>query len=252
MALLKEICDYADELLDVPGIPDFCPNGLQIEGRKEVKTLVSAVSASLETIEAAVEDPEVDALLVHHGFFWKGEDARIVGTKRKKIQQLLEKEVSLIVYHLPLDVHPELGNNGRAAEEMGWTNRQTLGRYNGIPMGVQGEFDECSIAEFVQKVGDYYGSHVHTALGGPSRVSSAGLISGGAHRSITDAVKAGVDCFITGSFDEPIWHIAKEEGIHFLAVGHSNSEKVGPRTLGEHLARKFQLNHRFLDLPNPF
>ncbi len=251
MLALKDLIAYLNEELRTADFDDYCPNGLQVEGRGEVKKLVTAVSASLETIEAAA-DSGADALLVHHGMFWKGDSFVVSGTKRKKIQKLLDHGISLFAYHLPLDAHEKFGNNWKAAKDLGWSKLKNFGDFNGTTIGVQGHFKECSIEDFCSLVQNYYGHHAHTALGGKDSVASAALISGGAHHEITQALDAGVDCFITGSYDEPIWHIAHEEGINFLALGHSATERVGPQALGQHLADKFKLDYDFLDMENPF
>lgn len=251
MITLQELIDHLDALLEPSQFDDFCPNGLQIEGKREVTTLGVAVSASLATIQAAVE-ARVDALVVHHGIFWKNLSPCIVGVNRQKIELLLASGISLLAYHLPLDTHQEVGNNWRAARDLQWDSLAPFGKASGRPLGVQGRFTTRSIETLIQELEEYYGHPAHTALGGPSQVSSAAIVSGGANRMLADAVAAGVDCFVTGSFDEPQWHIAHEEGIHFIALGHSATERIGPRALGDHLAESFNLTARFLDLANPF
>jgi dinuclear metal center YbgI/SA1388 family protein len=245
-------CQYLRDFLQVKLFTnDFCPNGLQVEGKEEISTFVTAVSASLSTIEAAV-DAGADALVVHHGLFWKGDDPSIRGSKKRKLQLLLDHEISLYGFHLPLDAHPEVGNNWKAARDLGWANLSPFGEANGTMIGVKGYFPEVSIQNFVSHLEGYYEHNAHVALGGKNTIRSAALISGGGHKSILQAVKEGVDCFITGSFDEPIWHIAHEEGIHFIALGHAATEKIGPQALGDHLGHRFGIPHTFLDLPNPF
>lgn len=245
MITLQELCQYLHTYLDVDEFEDYCPNGLQVEGGENVKYLGVAVSASLSTLEKGAE-LGVDALLVHHGLFWHRDPLPIIGVKKEKIALLLRENISLLGYHLPLDAHPVVGNNFGAAIDLGWSNLQSVG------IGVKGEFPPLSAQEFNQKLEQYYNHPSNAVYGGVETVSSALLISGGAHREIGKAVEEGVDCFITGSFDEPIFHIAHEEGVNFFPMGHSNTETIGVQLLGKHLADKFSLKYVFIDVPNPF
>lgn len=253
MHTLKDIVDYLNELLDPNCMQDFGPNGLQVEGTKNnITKICTAVSASLETINSAI-DQKAQVLLVHHGIFWNKDSYVITGVKKEKIKLLLDNGISLLAYHLPLDCNPQFGNNFKAAKDLGWKNLKGFGQLvSDHRVGVQGKFDKISIEEFKLKLEKYYNHEAHSALGGKTHVESAALISGGAHREIHEAIKAEVDCFITGSFDEPIWHIANEEKINFFAMGHSNSEEIGPKAIGKHLSEKFKIEHKFLNLPNPF
>ncbi len=244
--LRKELSDWIDTYLNVDLFEDYCPNGLQVEGKSQVKKAATAVSANIQTIEAAVKEG-VDALIVHHGLFWKGDTYPIVGAKKRKLQLLMEKGISLLAYHLPLDAHQVVGNNWKAASDMEWENLEPFG---GI--GVKGEFPEQPIKTFFEKLETYYGHKAARALGGEKSVSSAALISGGAYREISRAAKEGVDCFITGNFDEPAWGWAFEEKIHFLALGHSATEKVGPKALAHYLQKEMGLETHFIDVENPF
>lgn len=245
------LCAYLENYLQVSSISDFCPNGLQVEGKGRINQLATAVSASLATIEMAVERG-AQALLVHHGIFWNRDPYPIIGIKKKKIELLIQHGIALLAYHLPLDAHQELGNNWKAAKDLGWVDLEPFGMYNKMPLGVKGKFPEKTREHFSGEVEAYYQHPVSLAPGGKKLVSSAALISGGAHKEITQAIDAGVDCYVTGSFDEPIWNIALEEQINFLAVGHSASEKIGVKALGDHLAIQFGLQHTFLDVFNPF
>ncbi len=252
MISLSELVNYLYTLLNCSTINDFCPNGLQVQGVDSVQKIASAVSGSEATIKAAI-DMEAGALLVHHGMFWNKDSFRILGVKKRKLELLFDNNIALLAYHLPLDCHQQYGNNWCAAKEMGWQNLEPFGeRLGNSYLGVKGTFKAMPVDDFTKKLEEYYQHPAYTALGGKSTVSSAALISGGAHREITDAIKAKVDCFITGSFDEPIWHIAHEEKIHFFAMGHSNTEKIGPRALGDHLSKQFNIEHTFIDIPNPF
>jgi dinuclear metal center YbgI/SA1388 family protein len=251
MITLQELCLYLDEHLQCALISDFCANGLQVEGERAISQIATAVSASLDTIQKAVE-LKSQALIVHHGLFWNRDTHVIKGVKRKKLELLLRNNISLLCYHLPLDMHQQLGNNWKAALEMGWTDLKPFCTLNGLSIGVQGKIPPQPREKFRESLEAYYQHAANCAFGGKEQVHTAALISGGAHKNLKDAVVANVDCYITGSFDEPNWHEAHEERINFFALGHSATERVGPRALGEHLQRKFNLQNQFIDIPNPF
>lgn len=253
MVTLSKLLSYLNDLYAPNEFNDYCPNGLQVEGLKpEIKKIATAVSASLETIEYAI-DSNFDALIVHHGLFWKGDSFEIVASKRKKIAKLLSSGIHLFAYHLPMDAHPKIGNNWAAAKEMKWKNLQSFGPKVGPhSIGVQGQFEPITTQAFKKQLEDYYGHAAHHAPCTRSTVQSAALISGGAHKEIEQAYLAGVDCFITGSFDEPTWHLAKELNIHFFALGHSHTEKVGPKALAKKIQSDFEVDCTFIDFENPF
>lgn len=248
---LQDLCLYCDDLLACGDFTDFCPNGLQIEASFEIEKIGTAVSASLETIEKAV-DLKLDALIVHHGIFWKGDNFPIFGIKRKKIELLLKNNISLLAYHLPLDAHPFLGNNWKAALDLGWENLSPFGFQSGKFIGVKGTFPQILREEFSKKLEKYYNHPANVALGGKNTVSSAALISGGAYKSLSEAALSDVDCFITGNYDEPAWNDAHELNMNFFAMGHSATERIGPIALGEHLSMALGLESLFIDVYNPF
>ncbi len=175
-----------------------------------------------------------------------------MGRKREKLKLLLEKGISLFAYHLPLDLHQEIGNNWFAAKELGWQDLQPFGMFNGIPIGVKGRVPAISRQAFVAQLERYYDHPATCALGGKEQIGSAALISGGAYKSLPEAVQAGVDCFITGNFDEPVWSQAFEEKINFFAMGHSATERIGPRALSQRIGKDLSISAEFLDLVNPF
>lgn len=251
MITRQELCSYLSNFLQTSLFNDACFNGLQVEGKENISTVVTAVSASLDVIQQAV-DTKADALIVHHGLFWNRDSYEITGVKREKLALLLKHDISLLAYHLPLDAHVEVGNNWKAARDLGWQNLQPFGVYNGQPIGVRGSFDAKSRDALQKELETYYRHPAHVALGGKKLVTEAALISGGAYRSLGEAASAGIDCFITGNFDEPAWNQAFEEKTNFFALGHSATETVGPKALGEHLQEVFGLSVRFLDVPNPF
>lgn len=248
---LIQLTKLLNNLLPSEKIIDVSPNGLQVEGKKEIKKVVTAVSASLETIHAALEW-EADALVVHHGLFWQKDSYVIEGVKKKKLELLLKNNLSLFAYHLPLDGHPEIGNNWRAAYEMGWFDLEPFLSFNGFYIGVKGKIKPSTPEELKKMLENYYQHEAACALGGKEEIRSIALVSGGAYKSLTDAVAAQVDAFVTGNFDEPAWHQAFEEKIHFFALGHSATERVGPRALAEYLAKNTDVECTFLDIKNPF
>jgi dinuclear metal center YbgI/SA1388 family protein len=243
--------EYLNKYLDVASIKDSCPNGIQVEGKEEIQQIATAVSANLATIEQAVQQG-VDALIVHHGLFWQADPYPITGIKKNKIEQLLKNQISLFAYHLPLDIHPEVGNNWQAARDLGWKEITPFGQYHGTPIGVKGIFAPLAIETFVTQLEAYYEHQAITALGGKAIISSGALISGGAYKVLDQAAEEGLGCFVTGNFDEPAWAMAHENQVHFLALGHSATERVGPKALANHIQKELGLSCSFIDITNPF
>jgi len=251
MLILKDFVNYLNELLQIDGFKDYCTNGIQVEGSPKISKIATAVSASLKTLEMAVQQ-DVQVLIVHHGLFWNGDNYVIEGTKKDKLKLLLDNNISLLAYHLPLDAHQKFGNNWKAAHDLGWRELQPFGLYQGNFIGVQGKFKPTSREKFQQQLEKYYQHSAHCALGGKEKISSAALISGGAYKNLGSAVQANVDCYVTGNFDEPAWHQAFEEKINFFALGHSATERIGPKALAEHIQKHFRLPTLFIDIENPF
>ncbi|MCB1181070.1 MAG: Nif3-like dinuclear metal center hexameric protein [Chlamydiia bacterium] len=248
---LKQLISLVSNYLEVSSIPDHCPNGLQVEGKFIIKRAATAVSASFATIQEAVNQ-KIDALIVHHGIFWRGDEFPIVGGKKKKIELLLQNQISLLAYHLPLDAHREVGNNWKAASDFGWRNLVPFGEFNGMTIGVMGSFNKIPITVFTAEMEAYYEHIAYAAYGGKKEVKRAALVSGGAYKAIQEAARAGADCFVTGNFDEPVWGMAFEEEINFLALGHTATEKVGPKALGKWIEKKGGILCPFIDSNNPF
>lgn len=242
---LKELVSHLDTFLSVSAFPDYCPNGLQVEGHPRIQKIGVAVSASVQAIKEAIER-KVDVLIVHHGIFWKNDAYPVVGTLKEKLKLLLDHGISLLAYHLPLDGHPEIGNNWKAARDLGWENLEPFGT-----IGVKGTFAPKTMKSFQSELETYYGHQAFVA-GGKKTIASAALISGGAYKELSNAAGSGVDAFITGNFDEPAWWIAQEENIAFFALGHTATERIGVRELGLHLRQRFGITTDFIDLPNPF
>lgn len=247
---LTTLVEEADRYLNTANISDYCPNGLQVEGRPQVRRIVSGVTASQALLDAAVE-AKADVVLVHHGYFWKNEDPRVVGIKQRRLKTLLTNEISLLAYHLPLDVHPEVGNNVQLARLLGLTIEGPLEPDNPRSVGLVGSLDiPLSPADFMHRL--------HTALERePLMIEGAGLIrriawcTGGAQGYIDQAVAAGVDAYLTGEVSEPTVHVARETGLSFFAAGHHATERYGVLALGDYLAKRFAIEHQFIDCPNP-
>ena len=246
-----DIIRWLNEFMLIDRFHDSLPIGLQVEGADEVRRVVTGVTACEPVFRHAAETG-AEMVLVHHGMFWEKEDRVVRGMLKRRLRALLDSDISLVGYHLPLDAHPEIGNNAMAARGMGLQNVEPFADYHGNLIGFRGTFEPVPVAEFVHRAAAFYGCEpVSAVLGGADTVQSAGVVSGGAWPNIWDAIGDGLDIFVTGTADEPAWHIAREEGIHFLAFGHTATERVGIRTLGERLASQFDLDVEFLDVPNP-
>lgn len=252
MARLSELVAYADHLLAVENFTDYCPNGLQVEGRPEVETLIGGVTACQALLDAAVEH-RADAVLVHHGYFWKGEDARITGMKRRRLATLLRHDISLLAYHLPLDAHPELGNNAQLGRVLGLTVTGAAdgdGRTPGLVL--LGEPASPLPADtFAARIAARLGRKPLHVAGNDRPIRRLAWCTGGAQSYIGLALSAGVDAFLTGEASEQTVHFARENGLHFFAAGHHATERYGVQALGEQLAQKLSLNFVFVDIDNP-
>ena len=244
----EELTRYLDKLLEAGRFRDYCPNGLQVEGRPEIQRVVSGVTASLALLEAAIAR-DADAILVHHGWFWRGEDGRITGLRKVRLQTLLEHDINLIAYHLPLDSHPELGNNAQLARRLGWI---TDARFGEQEVGWLGYVEQATtVAEVVRRVAGEL-QRTPLLIGDPERpVSRVGWCSGGAQGLFEQAIALGVDLYLSGEISEQTVHLARESGVAYLAAGHHASERYGALALAGHLAERFGLDCQFVDLDNP-
>ncbi len=236
------------ELLDCGRFKDYGPNGLQVEGRAEVRRLVSGVTASRSLIEAAVAE-KADAMLVHHGLFWRGQDGRITGWLKARIELLLAHGINLYAYHLPLDAHAEFGNNAQLGWRLGFHAEarfgdQALG-FLGVPAA------PLEWTELIARVADSLGRAPIAVAGDGRSIRRLGWCSGGAQSYFEAAVAAGADAFLTGEISEPQAHLARETGVAFLACGHHATERYGAPALAAHIAERFGLAHRFIDIDNP-
>ncbi|MFH1729509.1 MAG: Nif3-like dinuclear metal center hexameric protein [Pseudomonadota bacterium] len=241
---------YLNEYLKVNEIRDYVPNGLQVEGKDEIKKVVIAVSASLELFEKAIEK-DADAILVHHGMLWDNEIKVIKGWKKTRIETLIKSNLSLFAYHLPLDMHEEVGNNFVAAKDLGAVALNGFGDYRGKKLGCIGELKkEICFKEFQEKIKTYYKSNLKVYNFGKEKISKIAVVSGGASDIYYQVTKDDLDVFITGEVGEPIMNMAKEVGVNFIAAGHYNTEKVGVIALGRRLKDKFNIDVEFVDIPN--
>lgn len=249
MAALRDITGFLDELLAPQRFADYAPNGLQVEGAPQVTRVLGGVTASLALIEAAVA-AEAQALLVHHGWFWKNEDPRVLGMKRRRLELLLRHDISLIAYHLPLDAHPELGNNARLARVLGLVPDAPAA---GLPELVMcgGLPEPLPAAAFAERIAARLGRTPLHVAGGPPQVRSVAWCTGAAQDYIEDAARAGFDAFISGEISERTTHVAREAGIHYYAAGHHATERYGVQAVGEFLARGLDIEFRFVDIDNP-
>jgi dinuclear metal center YbgI/SA1388 family protein len=250
--VLANLLTYLEDLLEAEAFSDYGPNGLQVPGPDEVRTVVTGVSASVELFERAAEHG-ADLVLVHHGLFWTGAPLALTPSAKRRLRLLFDNDMALAAYHLPLDGHPEVGNNALLAEGLGCSEREPFALHKGRPIGVAGHFDGDGIeaGELVARVRELTGREPLAFLDGPMQVRSIGIVSGAGADYLGDAVAAGLDAFLTGEPAERVMTHAREEGIHFIAAGHYATETFGIRRLGELLAQRFGVVHVFVDVPNP-
>jgi dinuclear metal center YbgI/SA1388 family protein len=249
---LVELNHYLDACLRIDQFQDYCPNGLQVEGRAQIVRLASGVTACQRLVDEAIAWG-ADALLVHHGYFWRGETQKIVGMKRRRLAALLASEVSLLAYHLPLDAHPQFGNNACLGRLMGIEpeTHEPLHAAAGGVGNVATLPQPVRVADFIARLARITGrSPLH--VGNPDElVQRIAWCTGAAQDYIDVAKKAGADLYVTGEVSEQTVHTAREEGIQFIAAGHHATERYGVQALGEHVAQTFAVQHRFIDVDNP-
>ena len=250
MIQLKDLLNYSNNVLEIERFRDYCPNGLQVEGKTKIKKIVSGVTASQALIDAAIKEG-ADVLLVHHGYFWKGEDARIIGLKYKRVRSLIESGINLLAYHLPLDAHPLYGNNAKLAEIL---NLNIAGSFpaDSDAVGMYGTLKTpMSAADFSQKIASGLDREPLHIGDNNEQIHTIAWCSGAAQNYIEAAAELGVDAYLTGEVSEQTVHIAREHGLHFYAAGHHATERYGVQAFAEHLASHFALNHQFIDIHNP-
>ena len=244
----KELEDYTGRLLEVDRFRDYCPNGLQVEGSRPIRKIATGVTASLAFLEKA-RDAGADALFVHHGYFWKGEDPCITGIKKKRIALLMESGMSLFAYHLPLDAHPELGNNAQLGMKLGFSIDSRFGE-QGIAM-LGKVWDPAPAGEIAQKVASKLSRKIEI-FGDESKViKRIAWCSGAAQGLLLEAAKLEMDAYLSGEISEHTVHEAQESGTVFICAGHHATERYGIRALGEHLSAAFSIEHVHIDIDNP-
>ncbi len=251
MATAAQLLQAFDELLQPERFKDYGPNGLQVEGQPVVRRIVSGVTASRALIEAAVQ-AQADAIFVHHGLFWRGQDGRVTGWMKQRLALLLRHDINLFAYHLPLDAHPELGNNAQFGMKLGL---QAAARFGEQDLGFLGQRAGSGTFAGAQELA----AHLEAGLGHPVKwvegarrpINRIGWCTGGAQGYFEAAIAAGADAFITGEISEPQAHYARECGVAFLACGHHASERYGAPAVAGHVASQLGIEHRFIDIDNP-
>ena len=248
---LNQLVNYLNSELEIHKFKDYCPNGLQVEGKGEVHTIVTGVTACQELIDQAVAI-NADAILVHHGYFWKGEPEAIAGIKKQRIQTLLKHDISLIAYHLPLDCHSVWGNNVQLADMLDFeitgpidpNDSRTPGNIGRLkqPMTAKQLSDHINVS--LERAPQHIGEE-------DDLIETVAWCTGGAEGYMQFAINQGIDAYITGEINEPAVHNARESGTHFYAAGHHATERYGAKALGKHLAQEFQLDVHFIDIDNP-
>jgi dinuclear metal center YbgI/SA1388 family protein len=251
MARRDEIVAFLDELLEIGSYADYGPNGLQVPGAEEVSTVVTGVSAQLELFERAAQ-AGAQLVLSHHGLFWDFHPRSIGPAMKKKLKLLFDADMSLAAYHLPLDAHPEVGNNALICSALGLERAEPLAEHKGRPIGFVGRSaDGIPFDELRERCASVFGQEPFVWDAGPETVHSVGVVSGGAPGSFHEAIGRGVDAFLTGETAEHVMADARENRVHFIAGGHYATETFGIRRLGELVAGRFGVEHRFVDVPNP-
>ncbi|MDB5899028.1 MAG: hypothetical protein JWP22_3663 [Ramlibacter sp.] len=247
----QDLLQAFDTLLTPERFKDYGPNGLQVEGRQEVRRIVSGVTASRALIEAAVQRG-ADAIFVHHGLFWRGQDGRVTGWMKQRLALLLAHDINLFAYHLPLDAHPGLGNNAQLGQHLGL---RATGRFGEQDLGFLGERtsgepfqDSAALASHVREL---LGRPVTCVEGGAGPIRRIAWCSGGAQSYFEAAIAAGAQAFLTGEISEPQAHYARECGVTFLACGHHATERYGAPAVAGHVAAQLGLEHVFVDVDNP-
>ena len=245
----SELVSYTNIALSIDKFSDYCPNGLQVEGRSDIRKIVAGVTACQALIDAAIA-AEADLILVHHGYFWKGESQPIVGMKYRRIKAMMSADMNLLAYHLPLDAHPNLGNNAQLGLRLGFENPSylseadnTLGMVATLPEPISGEELQARIKNVVGR------DVIHVAVDKP--IQRVAWCTGAAQRFIDAAIDAGVDAYISGEISEPTAHSAREEGVHYFAAGHHATERYGVQALGDWMVEKFGVVHTYVDDDNP-
>ena len=248
---LVQVISYLDELLEIENFQDYGPNGLQVPGADELNVVATGVSAHLELFEQA-SSAGAQLVVAHHGLFWDFHPRSISPTMKRRLRVLFDNDISLAGYHLPLDAHPEVGNNALICQALGLERAEPFGEHRGRTVGFVGRSSEgVPFAELRGRCATVFGQEPFVWDTGPKVVHSVGIVSGGAASSFGEAIALGLDAFLTGEPAEHVMADARESRTHFIAAGHYATETLGVRRLGELLAERFGLEHHFIDAPNP-
>jgi dinuclear metal center YbgI/SA1388 family protein len=247
MVELNTLIEYTNTLLGSEQIQDYCPNGLQVEGKQSIDKIVGGVTANQKLISQAIEH-NADAILVHHGYFWKNENPCLIGMKGARIRQLIQHNINLIAYHLPLDLHTVYGNNALWGKAMGFDGKPS----DLDPLIYHAQLSNpIATQDFIALLSKCLNRSPLHLCGGNKKLTHIAWCSGGAQGFIEKAAQLGVDAFLSGEVSEQTMHIASELGIDYFSCGHHATEIFGVRALGEHLVRKFSIEYQFIDIPNP-
>lgn len=246
---------FLEKKLNIKKYEDYCPNGLQVEGRLNINVIVTGVTASLDLVKTAV-DMKADAILVHHGYFWRGEDSNVRGIKKKRLEQLIMNKINLYVYHLPLDMHPKLGNNAQLAKILNFSCTRRFSKNNIGWIGKIINFKKYNFQEVIT-VKDLF-NHITRQIGRKpivignldKKIDEIGWCTGAAQNLLTDAINSGVSAYISGEISESTVYTSRESGVAYFAAGHHATERYGIKALGEYLEKKFKINNYFIDIDN--
>jgi dinuclear metal center YbgI/SA1388 family protein len=245
-----ELTDYLYNYLKVDEFNDYCPNGIQFEGKSEINKIVTGVSASVDLFEKAIEKKS-DAIITHHGLIWEFERPIYKGGYKKRVKLLIEHDINLYGFHLPLDAHEKVGNNAVIARTLGLKNIKPFGEYKDQYIGMRGELDNMQADVFFELIRSKINEDLIVFAFGPDKIKNVGIISGGAQKEVNQAVDDKLDVYLTGEVTEYTLHYVKEEGIHFVAAGHHATERFGIQALGDHLKKHFDIEVEYIDIPNP-
>lgn len=251
MIVRDKLTEYLNKLLSPDSIRDYCPNGLQIEGKNQIHKLVTGVTASQALIDRAIA-LSADAIFVHHGYFWKGENPCIMGMKKRRLASLLAHDINLYAYHLPLDIHPVFGNNAQLAKLLDIQVSGGLDASNPQSVAMRGRFETpVSVSQLSERITCRLARQPLTEANEDKPISTVAWCTGGGQGFIEQAAEQGIDAFITGEVSEQTIHTAREAGIAFFAAGHHATERYGAKAVGEHLAGQLELQVEFIDIDNP-
>lgn len=247
-----EFLSIIEEILDAQSINDYCPNGLQVEGSTEISKIITGVTASQALIDEAIER-NADCIIVHHGYFWKGESQAITGLKKRRIQALLENNINLMAYHLPIDIHPTFGNNAQLGKLFSFRNVKCHPAVKPLGIIMHGELEEaCDAESFRRHISQKLDREaLHVSSSSNKAIQKVAWCTGGGQSYIDAAHDLGVDAFISGEISEQTTHSARELDLHYFAAGHHATERYGVKSLGEHLSQVTGIKCEFVDIPNP-